>query len=272
MEALQGTGVDPKRFIATAKTAIQSHPDVDRLAAADRQTLYLAIKRAASDGLMVDGREAALVCYRNTDKNKTDVQYQPMVQGLVKLARNSGEIEGIGAYIVHEKDRFSYRAGIDPVPTHECDEWFGDRGAAIGVWAFVKLKSGEYAPPVMLTKKRIDSIATRSKMAKNYDQNIGKDWEEWWKKAAIRNVLKYAPRSTAIEKAMEASDGEFDMRNEGVFLNEEPAKATQPTETRAAAAVKAAKPQPQPEVAPQEAEYAPEPSQPIDAEFEELPV
>ncbi len=262
-EALDGTGINPSRFIATAKTAIQTHADTDKLARANRQSLYLAIQRSAGDGLMPDGREAALVVYG--DK----VQYQPMVQGLVKLARNSGEIESLGAFIVHEKDSFTYRAGIDNIPIHDCPNWFADRGAPIGVWAFVKLKTGDYLSPVMLTKERIDRIATRSKMAGNYNPQSGKDWEEFWKKAAIRNILKYAPKSTALEKAMQASDDEFDMNKESVYL-EQPKEAIVPVkkETKAAAVVKAAakvEPEPEPIHDPQTGEIH-------DAYYEELPL
>jgi len=201
-ESLKGTGVSVGRFIATAKTAVQTHQDQKGLEAADRSSLFLAIKKSASDGLMPDGREAALVIY-NTNvgtKEKPEwkklVQYQPMTQGLVKLARKSGEIESLGAYIVYDGDAFEYSAGVDPLPKHKAN-WFGTRGKPIGVWAFVKLKSGDYLDPVMLTKERIDRIATRSKMAKNYNPEQGQDWEEFWKKAAIRNILK-CPLTTCI--------------------------------------------------------------------------
>jgi recombination protein RecT len=240
-DALKGTGISVTRFLATAKTGIQTHPDADKLAKADRQSLYLAVKRAASDGLMPDGREAALVCYFNKDKKAYDVQYQPMVQGMVKLATNSGEIEAIGAYIVYEKDKFSYRAGIDPIPVHEAENWFSDRGDPVGVWGFVKLKNGNYLKPTLLPKERVLRIATRSKRASQYDPKAGPDWEEFWQKAAIRNVLKYAPRSSLLDKMLDADSSEFDMQSEDVYLNAKPTGAVDASgkrETRAASIVK----------------------------------
>lgn len=209
-EQLKGTGVSTDRFIATAKTAIQSHPDKKRLENASRNSLFLAVKRAASDGLMPDGRESALIVYGD------QVNYQPMVQGLVKLARQSGEVQSIGAYIVYENDDFSYRVGIDDVPVHKAGGdkgWFSsskDRGDPIGVWAYVKLKTGEYLEPTMLTQEVImRGIASKSKMSKNYDPKAGANWEEFWKKAAIRNILKYAPKSTAMDRALKADTIEF---------------------------------------------------------------
>lgn len=236
-ESLKGTGVNVGRFLATAKTAIQTHADKDRLASADRQSLYLAIKKAAGDGLMPDNREAALVVYGN------QVQYQPMVQGLVKLARQSGEIEAIGAYVVYSEDEFIYRVGIDSLPQHQAggeQGWFSaTRGEPVGVWAYVKLKSGDYLEPVMLTKERIDRIAKRSKMAKNYDPKQGLDWEEFWKKAAIRNILKYAPKSTQLDRAMEKMEDEFNESSDDIYLNATPETAKEPLkETRASKAIK----------------------------------
>lgn len=227
-DQLKETGVSAKRFLASAKATIQTHPDIDRLEKADRQSLYDAIERSAAEGLIPDGREAALVVYGNK------VNYQPMVQGLVKLARNSGEIESIGAYVVYSKDKFLYRVGQDKMPSHEA-EWFGDRGEPIGVWAFVKLKNGEYLEPVMMSKDRVARIASRSKQMKNYSSKEGKDWEEFWKKAAIRNVLKLAPRSTSLDKLLKQDDEEFDLANESVSLNE---PLPEQKETRAAKIVK----------------------------------
>lgn len=272
-EALAGTGVDVRRFIATAKTAIQTHPDKAKLEKADRMSIFLAVRKAASDGLQIDGREAALVVYNTKVKKEgggeewiPTANYQPMVQGLVKLARNSGEIEKIGSYIVYEKDSFKFEAGRDEIPRHTApkdengnDNWFAtpkDRGKPIGVWAFIKLKNGEYLDPVMLTAERIGRIATRSKVADNYSATEGKDWEEWWKKAAIRNALKYAPKSTALEKALEDDNNEFDLSTESVnYTPKDPAKPEEIMEqpkatTRAAAAIKA-KTAPEPEKQPE---------------------
>ena len=93
-ESLRNTGVSVDRFIQVAKQGLQTHKDVQKLLAADRKSLYLAIQKAASDGVMLDGREAALAVFG------TEVVFMPMVQGLVKLARNSGEITNIEANIV----------------------------------------------------------------------------------------------------------------------------------------------------------------------------
>lgn len=224
-ENLQGTGISVNRFLATAKTAIQTHAQKDKLEQADRNSLYLAIKKSASDGLMPDGREAALVVYGNT------AQYQPMVQGLVKLARNSGEIESINSEVVFENDEFELYYDFDGKKFKHAPNWTGDRGQPVLVWASVKLKSGEVIARAY-PKERIMQISSRSKMSKNYQPGQGLDWEEFWRKAAIRNILKYAPKTTAIEKALEANDTEFS-------FDDEPEAAPKPEKPKAKRKTKA---------------------------------
>lgn len=244
-ERLQGTGVSVENFIAVAKTAVQSHTDQKGLESANRATLYTAIQKAASDGLLPDNREAALVIYNvkvsnkgEPDKWEKQVQYQPMVQGLIKLARKSKEIKLITASVVYSKDVFRYNPATMEMPDFEPD-WFGDRGTPVGVWSMIKLTNGEIMNE-MMTAKQINRKSSASKVPKNYNVEEGRDWEEWWKKMGIRNILKLAPRSTALEQALEKDNNEF-------IVDEEVPQQQQPinpvsekpkTETRAAALIK----------------------------------
>lgn len=191
-------GVTVDKFYRTAVQGIQTHRDKDKLASANRSSFYLAVQRAASDGLMLDGREAVLVVFGQ------EVQFMPMVQGLIKLARNSGEIKNIEAQVVFKNDKFSYIMGQDESPRHEAD-WFGERGEPVGAWAVITLNSGEKIPAI-LSKSKIMRVAGKSKNGYQYDPSKGDAWEEWWKKTAIKNVLKYAPRSTELDRALEADD------------------------------------------------------------------
>jgi len=226
---LKGTGISPERFVTTAKTAIQTHIQKDRLEKADRNSLYLAIKKSAADGLMPDNREAALVIYGD------QVQYQPMVQGLVKMARQSGEIESINAEVVYENDEFYLNYDFDGVKFKHAPDWKGERGKPCLVWASVKLKSGEIIARAY-PKERIMQIATRSKQSGNYNPETGKDWEEFWRKAAIRNILKYAPKSTQLEKVLEQHDIEFQEQKDPEIPKAQEVKS-EPKKTRAKSAI-----------------------------------
>ena len=195
-------GLDVKKFCRTVVTGISTHKQRDQLLSADRESLFNSCQKAASDGLMLDGKEATLVTFKN------EVVYMPMTQGLIKLARNSNEIKNIIAQVVYKADSFSYKAGIDDQPIFDPD-WFGERGEAVGAYAVITLKNGEKINSI-LTKKRIMQIASGGKNGYQYDPARGQHFEEWWKKTAIKNVLKYAPKSTSLEMALEKDNDNFD--------------------------------------------------------------
>ena len=78
--------------------------------------------KAAQDALLPDGREGALVIYRTKLRTNDGqerwvdaVQWMPMVWGLMKKARNSGEIASITAHVVYRHDHFKLRLGDDDV-------------------------------------------------------------------------------------------------------------------------------------------------------------
>ena len=61
--------------------------------------------RAGRDGLICDGREAALVPYGK------DLQYIQMISGLIKMAFNTGKIKSISAEVVYDNDPFDFQLG-----------------------------------------------------------------------------------------------------------------------------------------------------------------
>ena len=91
--------ISAEKFARNLMTYIKLHP---KLLECNRTSLYAAAMQAAQDGLIIDGREAALVPFKETAK------FMPMVAGLTKKARNSGEIATIDAQEVYEKDLFEY--------------------------------------------------------------------------------------------------------------------------------------------------------------------
>ncbi len=108
-----------ERFTRVVTTAVVGNPD---LLTADRRSLFESATKAAQDGLLPDGREGALVIY-NT-KVKLDgkehwikkVQWMPMIAGILKKVRNSGELSTIVARVVYDGDKF--RNWIDDSGEH----------------------------------------------------------------------------------------------------------------------------------------------------------
>ncbi|PJE80669.1 hypothetical protein CI610_00330 [invertebrate metagenome] len=198
-------GIDPHQFMKTVSYVVTTSEQSERLMSADRRSLLNACIMAAADGLMPDGRQAALVVIKGR------VSYFPMVQGLVDMARNSGRVKSVSAEVVHERDGFQYRPGEDRRPRHS-PQWFGDRGGPVGAYAVVTSVDGECHVSVM-SERRILSIAAQGNNAAQYDPQGGKYYEEWWKKTVIKNALKYAPRSSSLDAVIQSDNDSqgFDM-------------------------------------------------------------
>lgn len=206
LESVLPPGLELRRFMRTVSNLLQTHAQSARLLAADLQSLFNACLKAAGDGLLLDGREAVLTVFHESKSNTDKVTYMPMVQGLVKLARNSSEISNIVAEVVYDKDGFTYRPGVEEQPQHEPD-WFGERGKPIGAYAVVTTKDNEKIVAV-LAKDRILAIGQGGRNADQYMPGKGAHFIEWWKKTVIKNALKYCPKSTYLASAM-AADNEL---------------------------------------------------------------
>src|SRR5688500_5969553 len=91
--------VPSEKFVRTVITAVQNNR---ALMECDRSTLFSACLECATDGLLPDGREAAIVPYGK------EATYMPMVGGLLKMMRNSGDIAAVVPQIVCQNDTFDY--------------------------------------------------------------------------------------------------------------------------------------------------------------------
>ena len=198
--------VPAKRFVKTAIVAISNNPDLMK---ADKTSLYAAIAKASSDGLILDNREAALVLFGGK------VQYMPMVAGIIKRARNSGEISTITAHVVCEYDIYSYKMGDDERIVHELPPVGTDRGEAIAAYAIVRLRDGGIEREWM-TKEQIDKVRKVSKSGnddKGEPKGIWKQWpEEMWCKTVLRKILKRCPMSTDLDRLISDVDNDYDFK------------------------------------------------------------
>ncbi|MGH9462454.1 MAG: recombinase RecT [Vicinamibacteria bacterium] len=193
----------PEKFQRVAITAVNQNPD---LLNCSRESLYGAFMRAAQDGLLPDGREAAIVRY-NTKSGPT-ATYMPMVGGILKKVRNSGELAAITAQLIYKQDDFRY--WVDDTGEHleHKPVIFGDRGELMGVYALAKTKDGAVYIEVM----------RREDVEKVRDSSRAKDsgpWVQWWgemaKKTAIRRLSKRLPMSTDLDEIIRRDDDLYDL-------------------------------------------------------------
>ncbi len=125
-------GTHAKRFLRVAATAALEKPE---LALADRSSLVKALLKCASDNLLPDGRQAALVVRHNNQKNIDEVSYQPMIGGVLSVLAEFGWMMTMA--VVYANDHFEDHADEGYV-VHRRARLGEDRGKPIGAWAMAR--------------------------------------------------------------------------------------------------------------------------------------
>jgi recombination protein RecT len=204
--------VTADKFMRVVLTAISQSPDLYN---ADRRSLLTSAVKAAQDGLLPDGREAAFVIFNTKEKRDgrdvwvKKVQYMPMVFGILKKVRNSGELLSITSNVVYDQDTFRY--WIDDVGehiTHEPNVLIEDRGKLIAVYAIAKTKdTGVYTE--VMSRSQIEQVREISKAK---DSGPWGSWyDEMARKTVIRRLSKRLPMSTDLETVIKRDDEFYDL-------------------------------------------------------------
>ena len=212
--------VTPEKFIRVAQTAINMNP---KLAECDRTSLLGSIMKCAQDGLLPDGREAAIVHYKT--KEGPVAQYLPMIAGILKKVRQSGEIETITAQVVYEKDTFDYELGDAERIVHK-PYLEGDRGKPRLAYAIAKTKDGGVYREVM-TATEVGAVRNASR-AKDSGPWAGPFATEMWRKTVLRRLSKRLPMSTDLEQVIQRDDELYDFGGRAIGAGASPAIAALP--------------------------------------------
>jgi recombination protein RecT len=179
--------IDTEKFQRVLVTAVSTNTD---LLNCDQRTLFAAAMKSAQVGLLPDGKEAALVAFG--DK----VQFMPMVAGILKLIRNSGQLKSITAEVIRKNDEFEYYTDETGKRFRHKANWLGDRGEVIGVYAHAITTDGGVYIDVM-SRDDVEKIRSVSR-----SRSRG-PWVDWWdemaKKTVIRRLAKYLPSSSDLD-------------------------------------------------------------------------
>lgn len=197
--------VTPERLTRIVLSAVQRTP---KLLECEPKSFLSCVMACAALGLEPDGLlgQAYLVPF------KDKCTLIPGYQGLMKLARQSGEIASIDAHPVRAGDEFEYRYGADPSIKHVPAErpYTVENGAAkwadgwrpgpiTHFYAVAKMRDSSVAFVVMPTWE-VDEIRDNSQgyqAAKKFDRDSpwDTDYDRMGCKTAIRRLCKYLPAS-----------------------------------------------------------------------------
>jgi len=201
--------ISPDAFMSIVMTALQKKPE---LLKCTQQSLWNACVMAAQDGLLPDGREGAIAPYgQNADGKRVAeiATWMPMIEGLRKKARNSGEILNWEVHVVRARDYFRFALGDNAFIEHE--PYFGteDAGDVVGAYSIATLKDGEKSRDVMSVRD-IRKIEAKSS-AKNGPWKDPTFFPEMCKKTVARRHYKQLPKSAGLDRLMAQDDATFDL-------------------------------------------------------------
>lgn len=192
--------ISVEKFVRVAQTAILTNQSI---ANCERNSIYAACIKSAEHGLLPDGNEGSIVPFGNK------AVFMPMIGGILKKIRNSGELSSITAQAIYENDFFDYGVNKEGEYIEFKPLLFGERGAMIGVFAMAITKDNASYVEVM-TNEQINKVRESSR-----SKNSGpwKDWfEEMSKKTVIRRLAKRLPMSTDLESVVKDVDQYYDFK------------------------------------------------------------
>lgn len=192
--------VPASRFARAVSTALLNDPSLADDMHFD--SFVVALMRSAQAGLLPDGREAAIVKYRDNKANCNKAQFLPMIGGIRK---NAGEFGWtIDTKVVREHDQFDYELGMEPRLTHK--PALGDRGALRFAYAIARHRDGRREIEVMDD----DEIAKVRKASRASSRGPWVDWEErMWEKSVGHRIFKRLPLDPGDKRVAVIVDAEL---------------------------------------------------------------
>lgn len=214
VESILPASVKMGTFVRCAAVAIAGNKELGN---ADKDSVLMSLTQCAQDGLVPDNKEAAIVTFNTNTAAKgqpknwiTKAQYMPMIDGVIKRARMSGQITILSSKAVFGNDQFDYWMDengehINYRPTYKG----GDMRLA---FAFAKLTSGELIVEVM-SKADVDKVRAASKTG-TYGP-----WKDWYERMACKAVMHRLARrlpnaSEIVEMCERGMNMNFDARTE----------------------------------------------------------
>ena len=187
------------RFARVALTALRANVDLQRC---DPGSFLACMLQAAQLGLEPNTplQHCFLIPRRKGDGFECTLQIG--YQGMIDLARRSGQVKSITAHVVYAADRFSYTLGdderIEHVPSMD-----GERGEVRYAYSIATLDDGSKVRRVVprweIEKAR--ALGTRN-------GPWGNHFDEMAKKTAIRRLYKMLPKSAEMAAASQIEEAD----------------------------------------------------------------
>ncbi|EPS50171.1 recombinational DNA repair protein RecT (prophage associated) [Clostridium botulinum A1 str. CFSAN002368] len=200
-----GKTMTPERFSRIALSLFNGNPQFWE---ADTTSFLSALMQSAQCGLEPNTvlGEAYVIPYKNNKQGITEVNFQVGYKGILKMAFNTGEYEAIYAHEVRKGDEFEYEYGLHKTLVHKPADIPSDE--VTHYYAVYKLKNGGF-DFVVWSRERVEHHAREFSKNYTYKGNVNKNsvwaknFDSMAKKTVLLDVLKYAPKSVEMAKALD---------------------------------------------------------------------
>lgn len=219
-------GIRPEALVRWTLLDLQQN---EKLRMCDPQSVYLALLACATTGLEPGALHGLAYLVPFAGK----AQFMMGYRGFIKLAKRSGEVIGLTANVVRQRDVFDLDLGTENRLTHK--PAIGNRGDVIGSYAIARMKDGGHE----LEYLDIDDLDRIRKVADARGKSPA--WAQWadqqQRKSAIRRLAKRLPLghdyilAQAIEQETEetgAATNVLDIETDGAATSSEQAAERAP--------------------------------------------
>lgn len=197
--------VTPERMTRVTLTALRTTPN---LANCTRASFLGSVLSAAQLGLEPNTPLGQCYLIPRKNKRKIDGQWHEFLectlmlgyQGMLDLARRSGQVSRIYAFVVREGDDFHYQLGVDPT-VHHIPREDNDDAAITHAYAVAHLEGGGHQF-VVLTRAQVDKRRARGGGGPAWKT----DYEAMATKTAIRALFRFLPKSSEMARAVVLDD------------------------------------------------------------------
>lgn len=206
---LAAFGISFEFFEAGLKVFLmrQMQSDPDFFVNVTPESFMEVLFRASKDGLVCDGKEAAIGVF------KGKATYLPMRDGFVKVLWRTGLILDINDNVVTEAEeaegRFEYIEGTDGSITHRPSMKRTDADISLAAYCVIRLVNGGVIREVVTQ----DELRKIDRMSRSPAR---KEWKfQMDRKAAIRRGMGKMPKDPAIEQLLAHDEENYDLSKAG---------------------------------------------------------
>jgi recombination protein RecT len=206
------TDVSFGRFRATLMMAMRHNPDIMHCSVG---SIITGAMKAAIDGVVLDGKEAALVPSSNKVKDfqtgrefyRKDARYNIMVAGIRISIMKGGKVRDLQSTVVYANEKFNYERGLNPRLEHTPILDNEARGAPVGAYSIAWFVDG--GTPSFEVMNKVEILKVRDA------GQSGPVWKgpfdtEMWRKTVVRRHRKALPgQETRFDQELTDGIGGF---------------------------------------------------------------